>query len=211
MVIGMQLFYTRALKIGENDHILVPLLKKSSLPHGVPALVNDDLNVDFFRIPSMDEINDAVKGLNPLSTLGNDGFTGHFYAACWEIIKYDINNFIGDFFCGGYMFKETNRTILVLLPKTESTRNIADYCPISLCNFSGKIIFKILATRLGKILPLLVSDEQAGYFQGRQITTHIVLLQELIRDINPKCKGGNVVFKLDMAKTYDRLEWRFLL
>lgn len=39
---------------------------------------------------------------------------------------------------------------------------------------------------------------------------HITMAQEIIRDINRKVSGGNVVFKIDMAKAYDRLEWRFL-
>lgn len=41
---------------------------------------------------------------------------------------------------------------------------------------------------------------------GRIIATHIVMAQELIRDIDRKSTGGNVGFKLDMAKAYDRLE-----
>lgn len=52
---------------------------------------------------------------------------------------------------------------------------------------------------------------QAGYVKDRSISTHIVLAQEILRDLNRKATGGNVVFKLDMANAYDRLDWRFLL
>lgn len=46
--------------------------------------------------------------------------------------------------------------------------------------------------------------------KGRDIFDHIQLAQELINDLDRKCRGGNVVFKLDMLKAYDRMEWHFL-
>ncbi|XP_027156870.1 uncharacterized protein LOC113758039 [Coffea eugenioides] len=38
-----------------------------------------------------------------------------------------------------------------------------------------------------------------------------LLTQELIADIGKKCRGWNVVLKLDMAKAYDRMSWVFIL
>lgn len=172
--------------------------------------VRQDDNLDFCKIPDEMEVLSAIKLMNANSAPGNDGYTGHFYIACWEIIKTDVCAFVKDFFLGAYIPKEVNSTTLVLIPKVEHARNIGDFRPISLRNFSGKIISKILATRLAKILPTIVDDEQAGFVQGRSISTHIVLAQEVIRDINRKVAGGNVAFKVDMAKAYDRLEWRFI-
>ncbi|GAV81910.1 RVT_1 domain-containing protein [Cephalotus follicularis] len=34
---------------------------------------------------------------------------------------------------------------------------------------------------------------------------------EMVHEIDRKIKGGNVMFKIDMSKAYDRLEWGFLL
>lgn len=38
-----------------------------------------------------------------------------------------------------------------------------------------------------------------------------MLADELLRDLFKNIPGANVVFKVDMAKAYDRLQWRFLL
>lgn len=78
-------------------------------------------------------------------------------------------------------------------------------------NFSGNIISKILANRLAGLLPKIIHEQQAGYVHGRNISTHISLAQELVRELSRKVYRANVVFKLDMVKAYDRLEWRFLL
>lgn len=116
-----------------------------------------------------------------------------------------------DFFKCGYLPKSITDTTLVLIPKLHEARAIQDYRPISLCNFFGKIVTKIMANRLRVLLPNLISDEQAAFVMGRSIVSHIVMSQEIIRDIDRKSTRGNVCFKLYMAKACDRLEWRFLL
>lgn len=66
-------------------------------------------------------------------------------------------------FQGEYIPKEISSTTLMLLPKVEHARNMSDFRPISLGNFSGKIISKILAPRLARILPSLVDEKQADF------------------------------------------------
>lgn len=188
-----------------------PYHMEASLFNSIEETVHDGDNAEFCRVPDTGEILSATKLMNAHSSRGNDGYTGHFFVYCWDIIKSDVCAFVEDFFMGAYIPKEISSTTLVLIPKIEHARNIGNFRPISLDNFNGKIISKILAIRLAKILPTIVNEEQAGFVQGRLISTHIVLAQELIRDINRKDTGGNVAFKVDMAKAYDRLEWRFLL
>lgn len=65
---------------------------------------------------------------------------------------------------------------------------------ISLVNFSGKIISKILATRLSKILPDIIDDEHARFIQVRHILTYIALAQGLVQNLSRKVYGLYVVF-----------------
>jgi len=47
--------------------------------------------------------------------------------------------------------------------------------------------------------------------KGRNISENVLLAQEIIGDIGKRGKPANVVIKLDMAKAYDRVNWRFLV
>lgn len=51
----------------------------------------------------------------------------------------------------------------------------------------NKIITKLLANRLAKILPDIISNNQSGFIVGRLISDNIPLAQELIHWIDKKC------------------------
>ncbi|KAL3696899.1 hypothetical protein R1sor_010975 [Riccia sorocarpa] len=73
-----------------------------------------------------------------------------------------------------------------------------------------KLIAKIMAERIKKLLPLLVDDQQTGFIKGRNISTNILSLH-LGRDW-ARISGQNILFlKLDFFKAYDRIEQGFLL
>ncbi|XP_047254254.1 ATP-dependent zinc metalloprotease FtsH 2 [Capsicum annuum] len=88
----------------------------------------------------------------------------------------------------------------------------SDMRTISLSNFINKIFSRVIHDRLVGVLPELISSNQAGSVKGRSIVENILLAQEIVTDIRLRTKAGpNVVIKLDMQKTYDRLLWIFLM
>ena len=65
-----------------------------------------------------------------------------------------------------------------------------------------------MANRLKKVLPSIVCENQSTFVSERLITNNILVASETMHQINEKRKGemGEVVVKLDMSKTYDRVE-----
>uniref|UniRef100_A0A803Q610 Reverse transcriptase n=1 Tax=Cannabis sativa TaxID=3483 RepID=A0A803Q610_CANSA len=85
------------------------------------------------------------------------------------------------------------------------------YRPISLCNYSYKVISRILTDRLKGVLDRLISPLQLAFMPGRWIAECSILAQEVLHSIkSKKGKVGAIAIKTDMSKAYDRLEWDFI-
>lgn len=76
--------------------------------------------------------------------------------------------------------------------------------PISLCNVILKIIMKVLANRLKPLLSGLISPEQTGFVEGRQILDGIILTHEMIHSLKQMNTPG-ILLKVDLAKAYDKV------
>lgn len=81
---------------------------------------------------------------------------------------------------------------------------------IFLSNFVNNIFSGIIHERIKKVLPALISKEQAGFVQGRSIAENILVVQQIISEIRKKGKIPNMVIKLDMMKAYNRVDWLYL-
>ena len=85
------------------------------------------------------------------------------------------------------------------------------YRSISLCNFTYKIVSKLLTSRIGVFLDRLISHYQGAFVQGRWIAENSIIAEELMHKIRQhKGKNGLTFIKIDLSKAYDRLEWPFL-
>jgi hypothetical protein len=84
-----------------------------------------------------------------------------------------------------------------------------DHRPISCRNVVYKIIAKVLARRLKPILSEIISKEQFGFLQHRQIHNAITIAQEVFHSVK-RSKQKVDILKIDLSKAYDRVDWTFL-
>lgn len=97
----------------------------------------------------------------------------------------------------------------MLIPKVDTLEVPGDYRPISLINSTLKIISKMLATRLSKVICRLVEVEQSAFLKGRCILDNIASAEESIFSIHKRRLTSHIL-KVDFAKEFDRLDWDFL-
>ena len=110
------------------------------------------------------------------------------------------------------MLKALNKTFITLIPKVMIPEEVSQFRPISLCNVTYKIIFKIMVNRVKPLMDKLISPYQNAFIQDRNILDNILIAHEII-DTFKKKKGrkkGYGALKVDMCKAYDRVSWIFV-
>jgi hypothetical protein len=117
---------------------------------------------------TMTEIDQVVKEMPPDKALGPDGFSGLFLKSVRHIIKEDIYKLCFDFWNGSLDLESINMGHITLIPKVSSP-SVNDYRPITFINCCLKIITKILANRLQKVVLRIVHKNQYGFLKGKTI------------------------------------------
>ncbi|KAE8726444.1 hypothetical protein F3Y22_tig00006886pilonHSYRG00006 [Hibiscus syriacus] len=159
----------------------------------------------------IEEIKEAVWSCDESKAPGPDGFNILFFKKSWEWLKGDLLKTVERFLKFGKLGKNVNNSFLALIPKVDSPSEIAEYRPISLVSCLYKIITKVLAGRLKRVIGKVISETQCAFLAGRQIFDGILVANEVIHSLykEPDARGG-LILKLDFAKAYDCVCWEFL-
>lgn len=150
------------------------------------------------------EVSEVLKETQNGKASRPDGFNVDFFKVCWNIIKNNIVRVVEDSRLNITILKALNTSFMALIKKYDNTQMPKRYRPIALCNLVYKIISKVMANRLKPLLPTLVSREQTGYVEGKQILDNIIQAHEVVHSLTSKRKLG-MIMQLDIAKAYDKV------
>ncbi|KAK2663151.1 hypothetical protein Ddye_001725 [Dipteronia dyeriana] len=173
--------------------------------HGSEAekerLFGQDLDEHLSRVIEMEEMvqGQVVKGMR---SKHQDDFNLNFIRSNWEVVKNDFLGFMEEFHNDSSVVKHVNRTFIALVPKTRNPEYLKGYRPISLVGATYKILAKVLANRLKKVMVKIISQFQMAFVSGRQIVNSFVIADEMIHSWK-KSDMGRILLKLDFEKAYD--------
>lgn len=139
-----------------------------------------------------------------------DGFNGCFFKSCWGIIAQDFYRLCADFWGSTIDLSALNYSYITLVPKKSSPQSPNDFGPISLMNFSVKILSKVFADRLQPLMTKLVHQNQYGFIIGKSVQDCLAWAFKYIH----QCKHSRreiVLLKLDFEKAFNTIEHEVIL
>eukprot|EP00253_Pinus_taeda_P027174 PITA_27174 len=175
----------------------------------IPCLITEDHNTLLLKPISLQEVETAVNLLKAGKAPGPDGFTSNFFQHFWELIQWEVWQVVEESHSMRWMYPGLNATFIALILKSENSNSPEKFRPIALCNIIYKIVSKVVALRLKPLLPLIISPEQSGYVEGRQITDGIILTHEIIHSLKQTKKPG-MLLKIDLSKAFDIIFWEYM-
>ncbi|XP_058733064.1 uncharacterized protein LOC131604651 [Vicia villosa] len=143
-----------------------------------------------------------------LKSPGPDGYSFHFIKKCWPFLKDGFVKCFEDFYSGAYLSKSIISSFLTLVPKASNPLGLEEYRPICLVGCIYKVISKLLACRLKKVLNPIISNRQSAFVPGRQLLDGVLVANEVV-DFAQKEGKHCLLFKVDFEKAYDKVNWNF--
>ena len=153
---------------------------------------------------SLEEFTNAIKTMPRDKTPGLGGLNTEFYQFFWSKIKLMYRDAILYAKKIGRLHLSARRGVITLIPKRDKNPiYLKSWRPLTMLGICYKILAKVLANRLKKILPGIISDEQTAYIEGRQISLTI----RTTLDILKRKDISGYILLLDFEKCFDRIEY----
>ena len=201
--------YTSKINANMDNHALEQkfndFIKDLNIPH-----LNDEEQSILDEELTINELKEALTSFADNKSPGEDGFAKEFFQTFFDLLcKYLLNSYNGAFRKGSLSVSQKRGTITLIPKGDENLTELKNWRPISLLNIDYKILSKVLARRMEKVLPKLVHSDQTGFVNGRFIGQNIRLLNDIMDYTDIEKLPGIFLF-VDFEKAFDTVEWSFI-
>jgi exonuclease III len=156
------------------------------------------------------EVRRALRHSKPGTAPGQGGIPVQLYRKFKATLQPLLTQLFSSIGASGQLPRGFHDGIISVLHKKGSRADPANYRPITLLNTDYRLLAKVLAHRLGAVLPSIIGTEQTAFVRGRSIGENCHLLQLLPHLLAKERRWGLVVF-CDFRKAYDTVDRGFLL
>jgi len=151
----------------------------------------------------------CLKALNEFKnekSQDTDGLQAEFYKHFWKELYADMLHSFNYAYDSGKLSISQRRGIITLIPKPNKDTTVLDNLrPISLLNTDYKLLTKIIAKRLERVLPKIINPDQIGYIKNRYIGENVRLISEIMMHTEEN-NMPRITFSIDFRKAFDITE-----
>ncbi|KAL3690009.1 hypothetical protein R1sor_016318 [Riccia sorocarpa] len=203
----IQRFYKELYK--EEEESEEHLTKREEILSLVDRGLTEEQNRRLETEPDDELITEIVRELPQEKSPGLDGVTAEILVLGWDFMRQDCFWMVREVWRRKSLWGKDRKGVIKLIPKNERKHLLQNWRPITLLTTTYKIIAKIFAKRLKKMLPAIIDHQQTGFVAGRNIIENILslrLAQEWAQESGQDC----IFIKLDFMKAYDRIAHGYL-
>ncbi|CAI6006259.1 unnamed protein product [Closterium sp. NIES-65] len=155
------------------------------------------------------EVKQAFKALADGKSPGKDGLPKELFERHWDVLDKEFLRMAQSFSVSATIPASIKEAITILLHKKGEKDNLDNYRPITLLNFTYKVLARVVANRMKMHLHKVISAEQYGFIPGRRISEAI----GVVADVIEAAKKGNedwYMLLVDFRKAFDSVSRSFL-
>jgi hypothetical protein len=193
-----------------SNHVAAPEWERPKLDGVVFEHLGDEENGLLVAPFSMEEIEGVLEECDGDKSPGPDGFNFAFIKKFWYLIKNEVRIMFDQFHGNENLPKPMLAYFVALIPKINSPLELKDYRPISLLGCLYKLLAKVLARRLARVMDPIISQNQLAFLKGRNLGDGVLVINEIV-DFAKKSNFECLILKVDFEKAYDSVDWGFLM
>ena len=138
---------------------------------------------------------------------GKDGIPIEFHRKFWQFLSEPFTKCANECFEKGEMLRSQKQAVIRLIEKKGKDRSLLEnWRPISLVNVDGKIMSKVIGTRLKNVLPQIIHHNHTGFVKDRYIGKTVRSIFDTMDFTAEENFPGLMIF-FDFQKAFDTIEW----
>ncbi|CAI7908302.1 unnamed protein product [Closterium sp. NIES-54] len=157
---------------------------------------------------SEEEVKVALREIPTGKAPGQDGLPKEPFAQKWELLGKELMKLIGGFEKDVFMPEAFMTAVTILLHKKGEREQLGNYRPITLLSVVYKLVAKVLASRIKKVLPREISNHQFSFLPGRRLADAVSVVADVVDAVAEGDKDW-LLLLVDFQKSYDSVSREF--
>lgn len=168
---------------------------------------NQTLDVDKVALEAplfLKEVKKVVWNYASEKSPGPDSFSLNFFKVCWDLICHDVLAFVNEFNSKSRIPKAISTSFLAVIMKLSNPQSLDHYRPICLFSSLYRLLSKLLASTLKRVMNDLISKNQCVFLSQRHVQDGLLVVNKIL-DFANTFKKKCLIVKVDFQKAFDRI------